>query len=282
MLNVKQLFYSIVQLTAFVAISFSVYAESASQLQPSVAQNFVMGDVARVASKLYIAPFIASYIKQAPRYCGARCQSRAALTHSMAHGFNSQTRADAANSMYQEQGLSLDLTTTEPSLAQEIVSGEVGVQTEILTREVLAHIVQYLKLATIEQDGAYRLGMDYCGTSYEVASDVANSYAALRAHGETECAGVYAGSTALGFITAYMNLFLSGLVAGYPRNPLLQTMTFLAVYMFMDPVFKRMSAATIAMDQCPGASELYGFGGDFCYFATGVVPDNMNFAHQVH
>jgi hypothetical protein len=209
--------------------------------------------------------------------------SKAALAKSILQGFNSQTRADSGNSFYREPGQPVNVSTEQSSsLVNEIVSGEISVQTEILTREALAHILQYLKLATIEQNGAYRLAMDYFGTTYEVASDVASSYEALHTNGKTQCAGVYAGSTALGFITAYMNLFLSGLVAGYPKNPLLQTMAFLAAYMFLDPIFKRMSATTIAMDQCPGASELYGFGGDFCYFATGVVPDNLNFANQVH
>jgi len=282
MMNVKQMFNRISQVIVLAAVfCFSVKAEQAVS-HNRVAQNFVAGDVARAASKLYIAPFIASHIKQIPLYASS-ISTHVALKNSVSGSFNSQTRADAGNSVYHEPGQPVGISTEQSSsLVNEIVSGEVSIQTEILTREALAHILQYLKLATIEQNGAYRLAMDYFGTSYEVASDISNSYEALHANGKTECAGVYAESTALGFITAYMNLFLSGLVAGYPKNPLLQTMVFLAAYMFLDPIFKRMIATTVDMDQCPGASELYGFGGDFCYFATGVVPDNMNFANQVH
>lgn len=255
---------------------------SSVHAQPGVAQNFVMGDAARAVSKLYIAPFIASHIKQVPLYVSST-STTAALKNSVLGSFNSQTRADAGTSVYREPGQPVAMLIEQSSsLVNEIVSGEVGVQTEILTREALAHILHHLKLATIEEGGAYRLAMDYCGMSYEVASDVAHAYEALQSSEKSGCVGVYVGSTVLGFITAYMNLFLSGLVAAYPKNPLLQTMVFLAVYMFLDPIFKRMSATTVGMDQCPGASELYGFGGDFCYFATGVIPDNMNFANQVH
>lgn len=260
-----------------------VVISSLMQAQPGVAQNFVMADAARAVSKLVIAPMIAAQIKQLPNHFSFKTYNPDVLAQSMVSSFNNQTRADANSAVFHEQGQHVNVTSPEKSFVSDVVSGEVGVHTEILTREVLAQLLQYAKLATLEQGGAFRLGMDYFGTTYEVASDVINTYGALPQNNDiVDCTGAYAGSTTLGFATAYANLALSGLIANYANRPLLGTMLFMAVYMVLDPLFKRVAQLAIDDQQCPGSSEFYGFGGDFCYFATGVVPDNVAFAHQAH
>ncbi len=250
--------------------SFSIKTE------PGIMQNIVVGQATRFASKLYIAPAIVAHIKN----LATSANNQPILAQSMAQGFDSKTRADATTNFHTEHYKALNASVAEKSITSEIVEGEISSQTDLIVREALAWILSRLKIASKKQGGSFRLGMDYFGTTYDIASDGMSAYNAIaNDQTGTNCNDVRTNAAILGFLGAYGNLAVSGTIAGFVMNPILSTMAFLGMYLMIDPLIKHFGDYALDMQQCPGAPELYGLTGDICYFATGVMPDNIHFAN---